>query len=85
MVSVSYNHDPEGNWVFNDEVAHCFDHMLKTSVPMYEQMVRSSFSVIAQNIFCCKPKSGSMLDLGCGTGTTLKELACLSAGGSVVG
>tara|TARA_R100001463_G_scaffold123794_2_gene180615 strand:- start:694 stop:1407 length:714 start_codon:yes stop_codon:yes gene_type:complete len=85
MVSISYSHRPNGDWVFDDEVAKCFDHMLKTSVPMYDEMIRSIFSIISQNNFSCKPDNGSMLDLGCGTATTLKELACLSTGHSVVG
>lgn len=55
---------PKGKWVFDDEVAQCFDEMLKRSIPNYETMRELVYNVGRHYV-----KDGAaVMDIGCSNG-----------------
>ena len=60
-----------GKFQFNESVARVFDDMLERSVPMYRECTQVAVDWCLR--FACK--DSAVYDLGCSTGTLLKELA----------
>ncbi len=58
---------------FNDGVAEVFDDMLDRSVPFYRTVIETTAAMIRH---LAKP-GGTVVDLGCATGSTLLELSRL--------
>lgn len=55
---------PKGKWVFDDEVAQCFDEMLQRSIPNYETMRELVYNVGRHYV-----KDGAaVMDIGCSNG-----------------
>jgi tRNA (cmo5U34)-methyltransferase len=55
---------PKGKWVFDDEVAQCFDEMLQRSIPNYETMRELVYKVGRHYV-----KDGAaVMDIGCSNG-----------------
>lgn len=53
-----------GKWVFDDEVAACFDEMLERSIPDYENMRRLVYNVGKHFV----KSNTAVLDIGCSNG-----------------
>jgi tRNA (cmo5U34)-methyltransferase len=66
----SIGHRPEGKWQFDGEVTHCFDDMLRRSIPQYEIMRRTVF-----DLACRYVRPGlDIVDLGCSRGEAMAPL-----------
>jgi tRNA (cmo5U34)-methyltransferase len=63
---------PTGKWEFNEEVARCFDDMLKRSIPQYDEMRRLILSIASHVLDSSKDRV--VLDLGCSTGLNISPL-----------
>jgi tRNA (cmo5U34)-methyltransferase len=61
------------DFVFSDRVVEVFDDMLDRSIPFYKEIIRS-IACLLRSSLC---SGGTVVDLGCATGTTLLELARL--------
>mgnify|MGYP001546287634 CR=1 FL=1 len=61
------------DFTFNEQVAEVFDDMLDRSVPFYRTVIQTIAAMIRQ---MAEP-GGTIVDLGCATGSTLVELARL--------
>lgn len=59
-----------GKWIFNYEVASCFDDMLSRSIPLYEIMRKLSNNLAAEYAIPNTP----ILDIGCSLGGAIREL-----------
>jgi serine/threonine protein kinase len=58
---------PQGKWVFDAEVAKCFDDMLARSIPLYHDMRKLIFDLGSRFV-----RDGSdVVDLGCSRGSGL--------------
>jgi tRNA (cmo5U34)-methyltransferase len=67
QAEVTDNIQPGSRWVFDDEVANCFDNMLARSIPQYQVMREAAFELGKQFV-----QSGtSIVDLGCSRGEAL--------------
>lgn len=63
------------DFTFNDQVAEVFDDMLDRSIPYYQTVIEGIAQLLAARL-----SDGAMIcDLGCSTGTTVLELARLTA------
>jgi len=60
---------PKDKWEFDEQVAGCFDDMLKRSIPGYGQMRQACFSVGRRFV---QPKT-AIIDLGCARGGALAQ------------
>jgi tRNA (cmo5U34)-methyltransferase len=65
----SVGHLPEGKWAFDESVARSFDDMLERSIPQYDLMRESCFSVAEPFI----KQHGTILDIGCSRGEALSR------------
>lgn len=63
----------EADFVFNERVAQVFDDMLDRSIPYYKETIVSMARII-QSIL---KGDGTIVDLGCATGSTLLQLSSL--------
>jgi tRNA (cmo5U34)-methyltransferase len=61
----------EGKWVFDEEVANCFEDMLQRSIPQYEIMRKLTFEL--GSFFLKDKKWFSLLDVGCSNGLGLVD------------
>lgn len=61
------------DFTFNEGVAEVFDDMLDRSVPFYRTVIKITAALIRQ----LAVPGGTVVDLGCSTGSTLLELARL--------
>lgn len=72
-----------GPFVFDADVARVFDDMIDRSVPLY----RETELTVAATVASIVPDGGTIVDLGCstGTGTIAMALACVGRGVTVHG
>lgn len=68
-MSVKDNVMPEGKWVFDEEVANCFEDMLQRSIPQYDVMRSTTFDLASS--FLKNKRKFSLLDIGCSDGLGL--------------
>lgn len=61
----------EGKWVFDEEVANCFEDMLQRSIPQYDVMRKTTFELASP--FLENKKWFSLLDIGCSDGLGLVD------------
>lgn len=66
-VASSLGHQPDGPWVFDNEVARIFDDMLQRSIPQLDTMRELVFAVGRRFV---KPDT-FVIDLGCSRGDAL--------------
>jgi SAM-dependent methyltransferase len=64
------SHGYETPWVFDEQVARNFDHIARTSIPHYDQVIEKSIEIIQKTGFT-DPK---VIDVGSAIGTTLSRL-----------
>lgn len=62
---------PKGKWVFDEEVANCFEDMLSRSIPQYDVMRKTTFELASS--FLENKKIFSLLDIGCSDGLGLVD------------
>lgn len=62
---------PKDKWVFDEEVAECFEDMLQRSIPQYEIMRKSTFELASS--FLEDKRKFSLLDIGCSDGLGLVD------------
>lgn len=62
---------PKDKWVFDEEVADCFEDMLQRSIPQYEIMRKATFELATS--FLENKKKFSLLDIGCSDGLGLVD------------
>lgn len=69
------NVEPKDKWEFDEQVANCFDDMLKRSIPQYDVM-RNCVADLAFNMIYNDVKKSTfrILDLGCSDGLMLEAL-----------
>lgn len=65
------NINPSDKWVFDENVADCFDNMLERSIPQYEVMRKSCANLTYEIISSSKKQSFTVLDVGCSNGIML--------------
>ena len=81
MTDLIDNTNPNGTWSFDNDVTAVFDDMLSRSIPQYEVM-RQAITNLAT---CYLPSQGTVLDLGCSRGESLKQLAEKRPDGRYIG
>jgi len=61
---------PDGQWQFDDSVAHVFDNMLSRSIPQYEVMRQACLDLAVHY----RQPDSEIVDLGCSRGEALAPL-----------
>lgn len=65
---------PKEKWVFDGEVANCFENMLERSIPQYYVM-RNSIANLSNSLILAKEKEHiNILDIGCSDGLMIQTL-----------
>lgn len=80
--TASVEHEPDGRWKFDANVADCFDDMLARSIPQYEIMRRACFDLACKY---AQPDT-AIVDLGCSRGEAIAAIVdCLGAKNIFIG
>ena len=68
-INMTDNVTPKDKWVFDEDVAECFEDMLERSIPQYDVMRDTAFNLGIKVMN--KNKVSSMLDIGCSDGLNI--------------
>lgn len=63
---------PDGKWVFDEEVADCFENMLTRSIPQYSVMRESCAELVFDKL--SEKDNFNILDMGCSDGLNIRAM-----------